>query len=317
MILPQLLRKHYWPSLAKAGGLVLAYAVWVALFRLLALTFVTYFLTHSLAIPLSAPMGKLPRFEDISEVFGSNELTLMGIAAGTFVLLLRNLYPLTATAGEDLFSPQRLEKKFLPGFIHGALLVAAMILALLLGGSYRFMGVYIQFDEVPLAMATVVMRVLALAVLAYSEEYIFRRKLAVFLREWPPILVALSCASVFCAVKMLQFDLGLMHLLTLFLISLALSVRYYAENDFGRGAGFWAGILIIAHPLLSLPVLGNDFSGLFLVKYQAKTLSETARFFTGGSGGPLQSFAFQLLLIMDVARGFMRNKKTILRNPAK
>lgn len=310
MILPQLLRKQYRPSLAKAGGLMLAYALWVGLFRLLALSFVTYFLAHSTG------SGKAPRFEDISEAFGSNEITLMGIAAGAFVLLLRNLYPLTSTSSQDLFSPKRFEKKFVPGFFHGALLVTALVLALLLGGSYRYMGVFIQFDEAPLAVAAVAMRAIALGIMAYSEEYVFRRKLAVFLREWPPIAVAIFSASAFCAVKTLQFDLGWMHLMTLFLVSLALSVRFYSESDFGRGAGFWAGILIVAHPLLSLPVLGNEFSGLFLVKYQAKTASEAARFFTGGPGGPLQSFAFQLLLVVDVARGFLRNQKSILRNPA-
>jgi hypothetical protein len=87
------------------------------------------------------------------------------------------------------------------------------------------------------------------------------------------------------------------------------------------GAGFWAALLVVFHPLLGLPVFGNDFSGLFLVKYQALpgeqegTIS-TLRFLSGGPGGPISAFALQLLLLLDIARGIVKYKKSLLKAPA-
>ena len=94
-------------------------------------------------------------------------------------------------------------------------------------------------------------------------------------------------------------------------------------------AGFWSALLIVFQPILSLPILGHDFSGWVLIKYQAivpeaasdsfniiepaSTYGDTIRFITGGAGGPLASFAFQLLLIFDILRGAIRYKKFLFR----
>jgi hypothetical protein len=112
-----------------------------------------------------------------------------------------------------------------------------------------------------------------------------------------------------------------MHLVTLFLASLALFTRSISEGDFTRGAGFWAAILIVFHPLLSLPILGNEFSGALLIKYESvasavDTASATHRFLTGGLGGPISSFAFQLVLILDIVRSILRQKKLLLSSAA-
>ena len=59
-------------------------------------------------------------------------------------------------------------------------------------------------------------------------------------------------------------------------------------------------------------MLGNEFSGLLLVKYVGAgsgNLDPTTRFFTGGAGGPLSSFAFQVLLILDIAQGILRYRR--------
>ncbi|HUP58560.1 MAG TPA: hypothetical protein VM598_13970, partial [Bdellovibrionota bacterium] len=298
-----------------------SYAGWVLVLRLLVLTFVTYFVMTSTA-------SRAPRFEDISEAFGSNEITLVGLTAVAFVVLLRLLNPITSTTTDEIFTPQKVEKIFLPGFFHGALVASGLILALLLSGLYRYLGFIVQFEDAHISMPSIVMRVLAIAGWVYCEEFIFRHKLQRHLAALPfalssdparsarlaEISAVLITAIAYCGVKLLQFDLGSMHMLTLFLASIALSVRAMKDRDFAGGAGFFAATLIVFHPVLSLPVFGNEFSGIVLVKHQAameivEDQAATARFFGGGAGGPLGSFAFQLLLILDIARGIIQMRK--------
>jgi hypothetical protein len=290
---------------------VAAYSVWTLAFRLLVLTFLTYFLMAS---------GRKPRFEDISEAFGANELTVMGLSALLFVALLRALNPVTTTTTAEIFTPIRLEKYFLPGFAHGATLAAGVTLAFVLSGHYRYLGSFIPFEEAPLAGLTVLVRILALGVFAYCEEFVFRHKISRYLlqqlgkakasRLSVRLMTASLVAVMYCGLKVLQFDLGVMQLGTLFLVSLSLSIRSFADGDFGRGAGFWAAILIVFQPLLSLPALGGDFTGIILIKYQPPSSGEeAARILTGGIGGPLSSVALQMLLALDIARGLLRLRK--------
>src|SRR4051812_8476465 len=82
-----------------------AYAGWTTVLRLLVLTFVTYFVMNSTA-------AHTAKFEDISEAFGSNEITLIGLSAFIFLLILRLLNPITATTTEEIFTPQRIERCF-------------------------------------------------------------------------------------------------------------------------------------------------------------------------------------------------------------
>jgi hypothetical protein len=154
--------------------------------------------------------------------------------------------------------------------------------------------------------------------MAYSEEFLFRHKILNYLRRhMPDHYAAALTALAYVGIKALQFDLGLMHLFSLFLLSLTLAVRAVGEGDFVRGAGFWSGLLIVFHPLLSLPILGNDFQGILLVKYQELAENDNAifRFLTGGYGGPLSSFGLQLLLLLDLGQGLLKYKKILWNAP--
>jgi hypothetical protein len=298
--------------LARTAGWVIAYITWNFAFRLLMLTFITYFLTSS------ARLGQRPKFEEISDALSANELSLLGLGAALFVLMLRGLYPIASTTTKDIFTPARFERYFAPGFAHGALLSAGVTLAFLLSGNYRYLGFFIQFDDAPMAAITVLFRMMALGALAYFEEYIFRHKISRGIEHqlWGtrPVNasarfgVTIAVAILYCLVKCLQFDfsLGITQVITLFLVSMVLSIRAISDNDFGRGAGFWAAMLIIFQPLLGLPILGSEFNGVLLIKYQpGETADGLTRFFTGGAGGPLSSFALQIFLAVDVARGWL------------
>jgi hypothetical protein len=285
------------------------YAIWVFVVRLLMLTFITYF-----------TISPTSRFQDISDAFSSNEVSLMGLSALLFLALISSLNPLTSTTIPEIITRKKIEKNFLPGFVQGSFFSGGLIVAFVLAGVYRYLGYFIQFDEAPLELANVLLRMAALGALVYCEEFIFRYKLKNLFQEHLPDIAAANLIALFyCLIKLIQFDLGLMHLLTLYIASVALFYRTRNEGQFSRGAGFWAATLIIFHPLLSLPIFGNDFPGILLLKYQPvlssgklSTLDNSIsgiRFLTGGAGGPLSSFAFQLLLILDVARSILRKRK--------
>jgi hypothetical protein len=331
-------RAHRYRGLRAALGWCCSYAAWVAVLKLIVLTFVTYFvMTSSSSLGLGLMMGGADpgsalhsaKFEDISEAFGSNEVTLVGLSAVLFIFLLRVLNPITTTTTAEIFTPQRIEKNFLPGFFHGALVASGLILAFLLSGLYRYLGFILQFEDAHISLPSILVRALAIVGWVYCEEFIFRRQIQRHMASLPlslssdPVraarlsqgLAIAFTAIAYCGVKRLQFDLGWTHLLTLFLASIALSVRALSEGDFAGGAGFWAAILIVFHPILSLPIFGNEFSGIVLIKHQGAldldpdAQAATARFLGGGAGGPLASFAFQLLLILDIVRGILRLRR--------
>ena len=318
------LARYGW--LCRALAFFSLYAIWVMGFRLFTLTFITYFTISPTA-----------HFQDISDAFSSNEVTLMGLSSLLFVGLLYWLNPVANTPLTDFVTRARIEKKFLPGFTRGALFAGGIVFFFLLAGVYRYLGYFIQFDEAPLELANVLLRMFALGVLAYCEEYIFHYKIVQLLKgprtgRLTELSLALLIALLYCGIKILQFDLGLMQLVTLFLIS----IRLFYHSSFASGAGFWAAILIILQPVLSLPIFGNDFSGLLIIRYNSALFEHHSslaagittgmaaglaglthehlilftRFLSGGVGGPLSSFAFQLVLILDISRKILTRKTT-------
>jgi hypothetical protein len=287
-------------GLLRGSVFILAYAIWLRIFELVALTFLTYF--------LGASSDQPPRFDEISDAFASVELTLLGLASVLFVVLLRAFNPVAGASEEPIVTPQRLEWRFLPGFWHGSVLGSGMILAFLLSGLYQYIGFFMQVEESFVSALSILLRALSLLSLVYCEEFIFRHKLSAYLQEINRVAVAIFAAALFCLIKRLQFDLGVMQTLTVFLLSLCLSIRAFLDQDFGRGAGFLAALLVVFHPLLSLPIFGSEFSGLVLVK-PLQDMEGLTRLSTGGAGGPLSSLALQLLLVLDILRGIFRYRE--------
>lgn len=305
--------KLWW---VKPLALVFSYGVFFSVFKLLVVTLTTYLLVSS--------SSQAPRFEDINEALISNQVITMALAVTAFIWIRVAFQPITKTKVKDFFKPAFIEKHFLFGFQGGALLGTAIVLAFVLNGTYLFLGVLIRLNDAPLAAVGIGLRALALAVFVYFEEFIFRQNILPLLRKpnsgfMGDVFSIVATSVLYCLIKVLQFDLGIMHVITLFIVSCTLSLRTLSEGNFASGAGFWSAILIIFHPILSLPIFGNDYSGLFLVKYQTilgqhpAFIDQSSRFLTGGLGGPLSSFAFQVLLLIDILRGLLQYQKNLLR----
>ncbi len=301
-------RRILTPGLLSALGYSALYAVWMFAFRLFVLTMITYFSISSRSTG--------SKFQEISDAYGSNEVVFIGLGALFFVLILRSLNPLSSVATDEIITGHRVKRRFFPGSMHGTVLAIGFALAFLISGLYKYVGFFVQPDEGPLALAGVTIRIAALAILAYSEEFIFRYKiLNHFRRDMPDLPASVITALIYCGIKLIQFDLGIMQFTTLFLIAMVLAFRTVVDGDFGRAAGYWAGLLVVFHAVLSLPIFGNDFQGILLLRYQGEELSAdtTSRILTGGAGGPLSSAALQLLLFFSVIQLFLKHKKALLK----
>jgi hypothetical protein len=285
-----------------------AYAFWVWIVRLLTLSLITYF-----------TISPNTHFQDINDAFSSNEVSLMGFSATLFVFLYYQFRLMSSFQLNELINQEKIDKSFVPEFAKGALIIGGLVLLFILFGAYRYLGYYIQFDEAPLEIANVLLRMITLVGFAYCETFIFYDRIQKkLLGHIPNLLAANLIAMTYCGIKLLQFDIGWMQSLTLYLLSLSLYFRSHYYKNFARSAGFLAAVLVISHPILSLPIFGNLFSGMFIVKYQTQAWVRELvwgdpyfiqRLLTGGVGGPFSSLAFQLVLLLDFIHNLFRARK--------
>ncbi len=303
-----MLRK--WQPLTKTIAHWLAYVIWVVIFRLIILTLITYFMGSS-----GTSTGAT--FQEISDVYSSYELFTLALGAALYLLLLRHLNPLAPTSFSEIFTPHRFERRFIPGFLRGAVLALAVTLIFLLGGYYRYMGLLLHLEEAPFALLSITLKTASLGVLIYCEEFIFRNQIFNLLKQKFRLFPTVFFSSLlYCVTKTVQFDLGVMQLVTLLLLSWVVAMRTTLDEDFVRGAGLIIGLLTVFHPLLGLPIFGLESQGVLLLKYhkyQSNAEStEAIRLLTGGVGGPLSSITLQLFLLFDFIQIFYKNKKTLL-----
>ena len=273
----------------RAAGYFLAYLLWSAIVRTIALSLITYFL-----------VGNQPRYQDISDSYFGNGVLLSAISAASFLILLASIHPLLPASRGEILTFQKFKTRWFPGFVQGIGLGVVLGLAIALGGSYRFLGWLFPADEAALGLFNALLRTLALIALAFSEEYLFRQKILPALRgSFPTWAAAAITALLYWATKAAQYDLGWMHSITLILIAFSLGLRASREGDFSGGAGLWAGLLVALNPLFGLPVFGSDFPGLLLLKYEPSPgINENlSRWISGGNAGPLASAALQILIL--------------------
>jgi hypothetical protein len=268
--------------------LILAYGAWSWFFRLLSLTWITHGLRDSQA-----------RLQDISETFFINELVFAGFGSIAFILLWRSLSPIRHPSYADFLTSYRIEKGFLPGFKSGAILATTLLMVLAVFGFHQVIGFYLDWEESPSVLLGFLIRSASLISLIYCEEFLFRHRiLPSFRLQFGDSIAALLSSVLFVGIKNLQFELGLLQSVVLMAVSLHLVRRTFLKGNFANGAGLFAGLLFVIHPLASLPIFGNDYQGLFLIKSQGlEGIEPTAsRWISGGAGGPFGSILFLVLL---------------------
>ena len=273
---------------------LVSYTVWTTLFQWLGQALITYFMRQS---------GS--SIHEISDVFASNAIILASIGSAAYLFLLTRIPPYATTELDNFLPKLEFEKNFVPGFLRGSATALIFVMVFVVIGLYRYLGSLVSFDEAYVSLFNVVLRLIALLILVYCEEFFFREKLLqIFLGRYSAIGASIICSLLFSSVKEIQFDLGARQFLTVFLISYSLSLRAISKKSFIFSAGILSGFLIVLHAVMSLPVYGNEFQGIFLIQYRVSPADDTEwlRYFTGGPSGPMSSVAFQIILLFDAIK---------------
>jgi hypothetical protein len=287
----------------RALAIALAYLTWNAAFRLIVLSVVTYFMARS---------GST--FGEISETTNTNLILVSGIASFSFLIVLTQLNPIATVSRSEIVTGHTIEFQFYPAFLRGAVFACLFAFAGLIGGSYQYVGFFVQSDAPALAIFGLLFRATSIVLMVYVDEFIFRGHFMAHIRDSThPFRSILLCALFFTLSKSLEFHLGLAHLMTLALIGTALSLRSYLHRNFAEGAGLLAGFLMVAHCAFSLPIFGNESQGIVLLRYDFSLDVEAPmiRFLTGGLGGPLSSVVLQVVILGDILRNLYREKKSL------
>lgn len=266
---------------------------------------VTYFMVKTLFLSFIPPLFLLkepPTIQQISDLYNVNRIILAGISAFALVTIASrrlNLMPYDFSRAAA-FECGR-----------GALLATALVVGFLLARTHQFFGIVLDAENGVSTVSVLLIRSLSLALLILCEERLFRGYVYPKLLEWAsplPSAVITAILSVF--VKWIQFPIGIAQGLTLFLLSILIHPIPVRERRNAYGASFLVGVLIMLHPILSLPIFGTELPGLFLVKYLSFDEQSWVRVLTGGSGGPLSGVLFQSLIVLEFARRWFQNRES-------
>lgn len=291
-------------SLRKPLLIIGLYLGWNALFTLLLLSVMTYFLARAGV-----------SFADLSDTVATNRVIIMGVGATLLGIFICQLNPIYHIAREELIHANRIEQEWFPAFVRGGILACTVVLIFLLFRHYRYVGFFVHNESPLVATAGLIIRALAILVMVYLDEFFFRQRLSdAFLSTgMHPLRAITLCAFIYALGKSFQFSLGVSQLLTLTLLGLSLNLRTFNRHPFAAGAGLFGGFLTVIHCVFSIPILGNDAQGFLLLRYQFRFESggEWVRILTGGAGGLLSSAALQLFLLSDILFQFHSGKKTL------
>jgi hypothetical protein len=278
------------------------------LFKTLVLTVLTYFMVRSGAT-----------FREISDTFANNQIAFYGLGSGIFLLFLLQMNPLAIVTRSEVLNPYEFQQNFLPGFLRGCFLALLLMVPFLLIGSHHFVGILIQDENVFFSLVTIFVRLSALLILVYCEEFIFRYQwfqMGSQNQATSPLMAVAMSAALYSLSKSIQFQLGISQVLTMLLAGTYLGLRAATELTFTQGAGLWSGFLLFSHIVLSTPLFGNESQGLFFFQYNALRAwdANLSRVITGGNAGPLSSLALQFGLGLGILYEIWRNHKSLFSN---
>jgi hypothetical protein len=280
------------------------YFLFTLFFQFLFLTVITYFLIASSQKP--------PKLEEVSDFFANNNLIWSAVSAFLFSAVIRKR--------EELRAPRKFDKRLAQwfraadlyyGIATATLVFALLVLWMFVNEYYVFEGFVFQLDGSFLPILNLIGQSIALLVWIHSEEFIFReflfRQIAGRARFWSWVVLF---SGVYALLKYWQFHLGITQSLTFFFVSMFLYTERLVRGTRIFGETFWFFLLGFIHLGASLPIMGIEVSGLFGLQYKSmfgepSTFGELLRvttdkrivlFLSGGIGGPLSSFALQLIL---------------------
>ncbi len=281
------------------------YGLWCLALKIVTKTLITYF-SRSAQSPL----------HDIADAFSSSGLFVAAIAAFSFSWLSKQLqFNPSRTLSyrwdwRETFSEHKL-KFFLPGFFQGTMLAMCLVGGLIANGDYVILSAFVPFNEPLSGVLSLLLRSLALVLLITKEDQLYRTYITPRLEplNLPQGARFVLLGASYWIIKSLQFDLGMMQGLTVFLLG-SVVFSFHTPPEYPRATGFLIGLLGIIHIFFGNPIFASNFSGLFLIGI-IESESRFKVFFNGGLGGPLSSFALQVILLVLFLSRAIRTSKGI------
>ena len=223
----------------------------------------------------------------------------MGFASIGFLGFVSSIEPIIGLDRSQTFPLSAIKKYFLKNFARGVLITLAIASAFWVAGHYRFYGFFVASESFSVVIVKFLIRGISVLAIVYSEEFLLR--VCIFENlfkniKLPAALILTSLAHVL--IKQIQFDPSLAELITIFFMSLALTLYYHQKRSFIPGMAFASAILFTFHLILSLPIHGHDtgeFKLVFLRYLPNSTYSVFVESLSGGPGGPLGSLTLQIL----------------------
>lgn len=295
-------------SLRRSISLLAGYLITIWLVNLFLLTIVSFFYMRSKA--------SIPK---IADFIMANRLPTCSVAAILFVLMLQALRPLTKTKFEDIFKFESFHFSnsfhFMFHGLQGIILASVLIAGGLVAGHFSWLGLFMRFDEVVLSFATALIFSFGIFAMVTFEEFLMRKVLEPQFRRFGGTIAIQSASCViYVLIKYFQFDLTIIEMLNFVLLNLVFYGIARNERSHISSAIFASTFLIALHSIFSLPFLGQDIPGIFVLRAvegdsNAMAMSShLGTFLSGGLRGPENSFILTILLGVYISLPWMRTQ---------
>ncbi len=270
----------------RAALFLLAYWGWLFAAHLLGISLVTY-----------GMMDASPRFNEIADLYFNNYWTVQGWAA-----LLFYLFNFGLTVGRQAHWPElsqrNLVHRALPQLMKASVASAAWVLLTFWITPSQFLGPGFSFEGGVWAAFSCLLRAGAWVGWAVGEEWVFRKVLLdrakrLFAGRGGDLAAIATVTALWILTRSWHQHLGINQTLTLILAGLALGLHAVRGGSYLAGAAMLGGAAMVFQVIFSLPVLGHEFTGFWIIKYRSDHL---LHFVSGGAGGPLSSSVIQLAL---------------------
>lgn len=278
-----------------------SYALWLSLTQTIGLALVTYGMIDS-----------KPGIQEIADQYSLNFWTIQGLGSFSYFLLCWGLSISRPLPWPELnISLWRMD--LFPTLIRAVIAAVLFVMLLMLLSPFESLGPGLSWSVAPWGVLNWATRSLAWFGWALGDELVFRKFLLDHLRigfqksTGPKILrrfseeFALGSSTVlWILTRSWHEPLGWTQTSTLFLLGLILGSQVLRGRHYLVGAAWLAGSSWTFQCLFSLPLLGHDHTGLWLIRFSSPETGSFSgfRLIHGGAGGPGASLLLQFILFV-------------------
>ncbi len=298
---------HKLDSMQRSFIMLAGYLISIWIINLVLLTIVSFFYMRSKA--------SIPR---IADFMMANKLPTCSVAAILFVIFLHSLHPLSKTRIFTIFrfeNTSNLNFHFLFHAMQGIVLASVLIAGGLVAGHFSWLGLFMRFDEVALSFATSLIFSVGIFAMITFEEFLMRKTLEPHFRRFGgTIAIQIASCLIYVFIKYFQFDLTFIEGINFILLNLVFFGIARNERSHMSSAIFASTFIITLHSIFSLPFLGQDMPGIFVLRAiegDSNAIAQSSHlgtFLSGGIRGPENSFILTILLGVYLSLPWMRTQ---------